>query len=381
MLMMRRASNLIVAAALLVAPALTGCGGGGPATTTITGQVLVAPPPGSAPVPGALVILGGRKGLTDDQGQFRIEGVPAVDTPLPITVSRTNFLTYDATLIPSVDTPIVILLRPVEEPAHAGTLAGRVLAQETGAGIGQTAVTAEVLGPDVVTFSATAHSANDGEFQLSGIPTGSVRLRVSAQGRLSTEQQLLVTAGDTNPPLEIRLALTGSTCTVTGRVFDLLTYAPVSGALVLTAGGLRATTDNSGAFTIAEVPAGTSQFLVTAEGYDSATRTVAVVCDSAPLAIGLIKAGSAPPGLPYNLSGTVLLAGATDHSGVTISLLSQAGPPLEQTVTDRAGRFAFWYFPGAYTLLVEKPGYLTQRREISLPLGGRVTADFQLAGE
>jgi hypothetical protein len=101
----------------------------------------------------------------------------------------------------------------------------------------------------------------------------------------------------------------------------------------------------------------------------------------AALEFGLIATASAPPALPYNLSGRVTLGGATDYSGVSLILKSGAGATLEQTITDSEGRYYFWYFPGTYVVRAEKTGYVAQERQVVLILGGTAVADFSLASQ
>jgi len=376
----RAATILLFGAALGLTGLVAGCGGAHcPASKAIVGTVRAGPAPGSGPVPGALVIVAGKKAITDAAGQFRVEGVPPSDQPVPITVSKTDFLTYDSTIVPNVSTGVDILLQPVTDPGAAGTLTGRVLADESGQGIGQAPVVAEALLGEVVVFSMTAHTADDGEFQLSGFPTGPARVRVEVEQRLPYQRDIVVIAGEANEPLEIRLQSGGVLVTVGGFVFDLQTYARVIGAVVSAGDQLQATTGADGAFAIENVPTGTRTILVTAQGYETATRNIEVAPGMAPLEIGLIAAGAAPPALPHNLSGKVTLAGATDYAGVTVRLMDGGGVTLEQTLTDNEGRYYFWYFPGTYVLRAEKEGYVGQERAVGLILGATVVADFDLA--
>lgn len=373
---------LLVCSAVSAALLAAGCGGShGTPSKAIAGTVSGDLSAGPQPIEGALVIIAGKKALTNAQGQFRVEDVPVGEEPVPITVSGANYLTYDSTIVPNVSSNVDILLQPVSDPGAAGTLTGRVLADENGAGIGQVPVIAEALVGDVVASSMTAHTADDGAFQLSGFPTGPAQVRVEVSGRLPYKAGLTVNAGEANPPIEIRLKLGTLLVTVTGLVFDLQTYARVPGATVSAGTGLQATTGGDGTFEIANVPAGPQTIVVTASGYETATRGVAVAPDMAALEFGLIATASAPPALPYNLSGRVTLGGATDYSGVSLILKSGAGATLEQTITDSEGRYYFWYFPGTYVVRAEKTGYVAQERQVVLILGGTAVADFSLASQ
>lgn len=68
----------------------------------------------------------------------------------------------------------------------------------------------------------------------------------------------------------------GQFATVSGVISDRATRQPVAGAVVIVDTVLTATTDASGKFTIAKVPAGTLDFTVKATGYKIVSSTTTV---------------------------------------------------------------------------------------------------------
>jgi hypothetical protein len=66
----------------------------------------------------------------------------------------------------------------------------------------------------------------------------------------------------------------GQFTNVSGQITDRATQQPVAGAVITIDTVLTATTDASGKFAIAKVPAGTIDFTVTADGYALTSSTV-----------------------------------------------------------------------------------------------------------
>jgi hypothetical protein len=77
------------------------------------------------------------------------------------------------------------------------------------------------------------------------------------------------------PLLFLLVPATALASPIAGTVFDGNSYAPIAGATV-TAGGVSVTTDVVGKFRFADVPAGTVELSVSADGYESATETVEI---------------------------------------------------------------------------------------------------------
>jgi hypothetical protein len=155
-------------------------------TASVSGRV-VTDEPGAPPVRRAVVSLTGdglrpnRGAITDDEGRFRIESLPA--GRFTLTVSRSSFITsaYGASRPGRPGTPLVV--RDGEAVAglvvrlwRGAALAG-VIRDETGApleGIPVTAVPARAAsGPARSTLSNNGAVTNDlGEFRLFGLVPG-----------------------------------------------------------------------------------------------------------------------------------------------------------------------------------------------------------------
>lgn len=214
--------------------------------------------------------------------------------------------------------------------------------------------------------------------------SGEQPVTVQADGYLdfAGENVTVIEAQVFSIPQPIELVPLGSTTTVQGVVRDE-NFQPIAGAVV-TIGGVSGTTDANGAFSISGVAVGTQVVAASAEGYQSTSFTTEISPDMEPLTIVLFSGTATPPGLPYNLAGTVTLADAADASGVTVTLLRTDGQTVVDTfVTDSNGEYQFLEPPGTYIVRVTKQGYVGQERTVTIPPGGQVVqgVDFVLQVE
>ncbi|AKQ63709.1 Outer membrane protein [Myxococcus hansupus] len=121
--------------------------------------------------------------------------------------------------------------------------------------------------------------------------------------------------------------------------------------------GAETTTGEDGAFTFANLPPGTYTLSAFAVGYEVLQQEVeveAAKATSVPLTLKLVRS---------QVSGTILLEGATTHEGITVAL--QDSPFT--TTTDAAGHFVLEGVPtGAYILEASKEGYDTVLEVVAL---------------
>lgn len=368
---------LLGAGALLTVALLAGCGGHGAGGRTIAGLVRVAGSTPEQPIPDARVVIGGVLTTTREDGRFTANGVPR-SNPVAVTVSRTGYRNFDQTMDVQEGEPLTIDLVAVSDPGAFGTISGTVRNATNGQPLGGIEVRLEAIFGDSVFDRLYAHSAADGSYVISGAPTGQARVRVEDSSYLPFSVNIVVAAGDANPPVNIDLVPAGSTTTVTGTVVDLDTDVIIGNARV-SMDGVERTLDPFGQFTFENVTVGEHTILATAEGYDSGVRTINVQVGMDPVRIALSRTGSGPPGPPFNLGGTVTLTGATDFSGVTVNLRQgTSGPQVGTTVTTADGHYDFWMVPGTYTLEVLKTGYVSQTRTVTLLPAQVVEANFTL---
>ncbi|HKV31749.1 MAG TPA: carboxypeptidase regulatory-like domain-containing protein [Candidatus Dormibacteraeota bacterium] len=166
---------------------------------------------------------------------------------------------------------------------------------------------------------------------------------------------------------------TSAPATIGGQVLDSQTLRPIVAATVAaTPGGNSALTDGNGNFTIG-VGAGSYTVTASAPSYNRASQSVTVAFGQK-ATIGFRLTSIAAYG---SLVGTVTnslsqdpIAGAT----VTLSFLGMI------RVTDTNGDFSYaLVLNGTYTLTVSAPGYVTQRRLVTIKPGQTSTVQIALA--
>jgi protocatechuate 3,4-dioxygenase beta subunit len=166
--------------------------------------VWVFPYKKNEPLPGANVGWGGKDRyrlttkmgtITDEEGRFVIHGLlpgryGVLASPFADFSSRTPLRQEWETLLPALSE--VVEVRPNQETKglrlvleQGGTLTGTVRDAETGAPIANAWVNASTLGGPLPPFPwsmLSAYTDAQGRYRIAGIPAGSYRVLVSAQG-------------------------------------------------------------------------------------------------------------------------------------------------------------------------------------------------------
>ena len=374
-------AGLLALSALFLA-SCGGGGGGGSSTVSLSGLVTDAVL--ATAIEGASIVVGGVAGApTDATGAYSVANITLGSSrTVYLSVAKTGYRSLDlAVTFPSGTSALVqdVSLVPVSSGVTAGQVSGAVTVAGSGAPVGQASVAIEVLGlgGDVVDV-LYAHTASDGAFFISGVPTGNARARVIATGYLEETELFTVLADDATPPLALQLTPGTTTVAVNGLVRNSETLLPVSGASI-SLGGQSATSQGDGSFTVPDVQVGDQTLTVTATGYDPYLALVRVTTDMEPVIAGLISAGEEPPGGPYSIIGNALLSGQIDHSGIKVSLLSvPGGVELDSMITGTNGFFGFWQPTGTYLIRAEKTGYITEEAQVIVPPTGDPVTGVEL---
>lgn len=200
--------------------------------------------------------------LQDVQGDANGSGTTApkaAPTPPPVAPSHAPR-----------PTPLPVPTPPIPTPTPTPTLAmigGQVLDSQTLRPIAAATVAVSPGGNSALTDA-------NGNFSI-GVNPGSYTATSSAPSYSSASQSVTVAAGQ-KATIGFRLVSVAAFGSLTGRVVDSATRAPIAGATVTLSDGLIRTTDLSGNFSFAIVLNGTYTVTVSALGYVTQTKSVTV---------------------------------------------------------------------------------------------------------
>ena len=132
-----------------------------------------------------------------------------------------------------------------------------------------------IAGAMVSNGTRTATTDATGQYTITDVPPGTYQVTASKSGYQSSSLMVTVVAGGTGIANLSLLEVILPGCII-GSVTNAEDGAPVAGATV-SDGTRTATTDASGEYTIADVPAGSYEVAACKEGYHSSMSTVMVV--------------------------------------------------------------------------------------------------------
>ena len=342
---------------------LAGCGGLPPhqAVDTSAGDVVVAVLDSTTNkqvlVDAVIILAGVRQVLHPADGFATFHNVPfGTDTPphQPLTVTAAGYVTNSQqAVLNTTQATYVSATLTAADPATTGIVTGIVTTAGTGVPIASAAVTFISQDP-ANAVSVLGFTDNTGSYIIGGIPATNVHVTAGATGFLENSADESLYAG-ANPELDFVLIPGDTKVDVIGKVVDLRTQSPLSGAQVVIAGLPAVTTASDGTYLVPQAPAGPQTVTVTRTGYDAYKGTVSVAPGMAYLVIGLNLTETTPPPGLYNLSGNVQVNnGKTppDNSGVTVTAtdLGRTGTTPTTTTTNVAGDYYMTLLPGSYSI-------------------------------
>lgn len=317
------------------------------ASGTIEGRVFQAD--GVTPVGLADVTLtrnGQPAGFTitaDDEsgrGRFSFSGVPTDDFVIAVLDNRTGRAGRGAGRLTQQGETATVNINLLA----AGTVSGRVTANDVPVNHALVTISAEGAGFASVTLRATTDT--EGRYRFYGIPAGSFTVVVTdapgGQSGAATGQVPNVAV----PPETVADVALAPTVTVTGTVYRFGGVEPVGGARVnLTAGGQDLTTfaDAQGVYRLAFVPMGNIRARAVApSGYERGeSPTVTAQQPGATLTLNVTLAGVG------NVTGNALDNNGTPLTLGTVTLTNSdwGSPAVFATSVQSNGRFAFNNLP------------------------------------
>lgn len=126
-----------------------------------------------------------------------------------------------------------------------------------------------------VSGGSSGGTDSQGVFLIQGLTPGTYQASVSAPGYISQTYQVMILAGATNDMQKIYLTPSPSVTTITGKVTDASTGAPVANADVAISGTtLSAKTDSAGVYTISGISLLEFSLKASATGYDSKSYNI-----------------------------------------------------------------------------------------------------------
>ncbi|GEM_PF-907876 len=157
---------------------------------------------------------------------------------------------------------------------------------------------------------------------------------------------------------------------ISGTVTNASTGAPLSGATV-TDGTRSAVTDINGAYTLANVPAGTYTVTASRTGYAAASKIITVTAGATASASFALTAAATTG----NIAGKVTAA----NTGLPIAG-ARVSAGNRTVFTDGGGNYTISNLsPGSYQVQASASGYRRVRRTVTVTAGATTTANFSLS--
>jgi hypothetical protein len=358
-----------------------------PADDTAVTVTVVTADTGDPPPVDATVVVGGQEAtLAAGDDSVSITQVPFgdADPPTqPLTVNAEGFVTHFESLeLQTSGTTSVQVELDAADPDTTGTVTGVVTDEATGDPVVNAVLNFRPdIGGDPEGVQAATNVA--GQYTVRGVFTGATVAEVIATGYLTGHAQVVViqdSGGGNTDPVDFELVPTSAKVSVSGRVIDLITREPIQGATVTIGGVGPATTDQDGAFTLADVPVGDQSLQAMANDYDALNSTVEVRPGMIDLVLELAPIEDQPPPGPATIRGTVTIHNNPDNAGATVKAIrTSSGEVIDTDVTNVDGEYGLFVPPGRYRIEVSFKG-VTVSRTVTLGGFGRVLTgvDFQI---
>lgn len=224
------------------------------------------------PLQGAVVKVIGLNvtAITDQNGHYSLSGLPEGNYPMVVMASDHAALEVAATVIIGESSTANFPLYPLTRGLIKGTITDAV----SGDPVSQASV--EIDGNALL----SATSEDDGTYKLVGIPPGVYKLKVTHAEYIESLIENIEIQDMSPTTIDIQLNQRPQTGALEGKIVDVATNNPVSGASVTVLGtSITATSDANGSYLLTNVPAGLNYITISASGYPSAQRIRAVNAD------------------------------------------------------------------------------------------------------
>ncbi|HEX4605991.1 MAG TPA: carboxypeptidase regulatory-like domain-containing protein [Candidatus Angelobacter sp.] len=316
---------------------------------TVTGKVTSTY---GAAISGASVSSGGSKAVTGADGGYTLQ-MPPGDATLTASLAGYQNASENVTVSEESTQADVLAIQPI----NPGNVTGLVT-DSNGAPLPGATLTAGGL---------AAIAANDGSYALNYLPAGQTTISAALTGFQPGSATVNVLADSTTTAPMI--ALISSSGTITGTVKSS-SGAAIAGASIQYGGGI-ATSDASGSYSLSGVPVGTVQLVASANGFQSATQSVAVNGGSittANFSLTAVPTNGTVTGQVTNISNGAIIAGA--------SVIWSGGT----ATSDASGIYTLANVTGGnQNITASKSGYLSRTITAAVSPGTTSTLNFPLA--
>ncbi len=218
----------------------------------------------------------------------------------------------------------------------------------------------------------STRSNNNGAFSFN-VPSGARTIIANADGYSQASQNVNVPA---NGQVQVNFRLVpgggggGDDATVIGRVYNSVNSGGIGFATV-TCGPVNTRTDVAGNYHF-EIAPGNYTIMVTADGYEDATRPIS--CEAGQTYNNInIPMNPGGGGGTSEIEGHVRNANGSGISGATV-----ASDDGRSATTGGSGYYRFEVLSGARTLTASAPGYRSQSQQIQAQTNRRHTVNFTL---
>jgi choice-of-anchor A domain-containing protein len=358
----------------LTALALRGLIGGASTPPPTTGRVTatIREAQGLAPLSGASLRLTGASVLSASSGgngRVVVLEVPPGDYSL--RVEKEGFVAASANGI-SVRAAQTLDLGYIDLARAAGSavLRGRVSSVADGSPIAGAAVT--VSGA----LDASVFTGPDGRYEILSTSAGAISIAVTRSGYVSAQASASLALGsilEFNPALYPNGFEPPTSAILTGRIVAASDESPIAGARV-TVGSRQALTDAAGSFQLAELPVGSVQAAISAQGFlgASLTGTLAPGVNDA----GLIRLAADVP--PTSSSVTGLVRDSETLTAIAGAVVEVTGS-AQRASTGADGRYRIEGISQLpFALAVTAPGYRSGALSFNAQTHGNYSGDLLL---
>lgn len=267
---------------------------------------------------GITVVVAGTSafGVTDDSGTFVLHGVPAGTHDVVATAPGYATSTARAVVVEYEKEDGVPDLLLAHAAAYSGELSGKIIVtgESDASGVAVTATGAT---------TAAAVSVVSGAWSMNGLPDGTYVVTAVAADtvEMSRTSKVDVVGGKATSLADFTFTPTG---TLSGTVTLGAKTTGNAGTIVWTEGAPATFTDDTGAFSLHQVPTGDHTLRAGREGYAASSEAAPHVSWHASVTADAM-ALPLDPSSKTVIRGAALLPSATAHDGTTVSLTTSSG--------------------------------------------------------